>query len=217
MSRPSEEKFDLLMVVADLDQQEAMEGLLPRRQSLRTSSFRYKVTRLATTPGDSGTRTNGAEYLRNMQHTFFRAILLLDRHGAGADKTAEQFEIELEERLKKYGLGDRTRCVAIDPEVEAWVWGGTAALEQVITWTSPPSLQEWLVQNHWISPGQPKPELPKEAFRDALRRVKKAPFAPLFRKIAGRMSFQNCQDRAFNKLINTLRTWFPASSPEVHP
>ena len=216
MSRPSEEKFDLLVVVADLDQEEAMKGLLPRFQSLRTSQFNFKVTRLKNTPGDSGTRTNGAEYLRTMQHTFARAFLLLDRHGAGSNDTAEQFENELEERLERYGLGDRTRCVVIDPETEAWICGGSAVLEEIIGWSSPPSLKDWLVQNNWMSVGQVKPNQPKEAFRDALRRVKQSPFAPLFRKIAKRMSFQSCEDLAFKRLLNTLRTWFPANAPEDH-
>ena len=216
MSRPSEEKFDLLVVVADLDQEEAMKGLLPRFQSLRTSQFNFKVTRLKNTPGDSGTRTNGAEYLRTMQHTFARAFLLLDRHGAGADHTAEQFENELEDRLHRNGLEGRTRCVVIDPETEAWVWSGSSALEQLLGWSSPPSLIDWLVLKKWMSEGQTKPIQPKEAFRDALRKINKPPLAPLFRKIAERMSFQSCQDRSFNRLITALRTWFPAPAPEDH-
>lgn len=214
MSRPSEEKFDLLVVVADLDQQEAMKGLLPRHHSLRTSSFRFKVTRLSNTPGDSGTRTNGTEYLRTMQSTYTRAVLMLDRHGAGSESTAEHFENKLEKRLEQYGLGDRTRCVVIDPETEAWIWGGSDALEQLIGWSSPPSLKNWLVQKNWTSDSQAKPKQPKEAFRDALRQINKPPLAPLFRKIAERMSFQSCQDRAFNRLLTALQTWFPATAPK---
>lgn len=214
MSRPSEEKFDLLVVVADLDQEEAMLGLLPRHQSLNTSPFTFKVTTLPDTPGDAGTRKNGPEYLRTIQHTFDRAIVLFDRHGAGADHSAERFENDLEVRLNRNGLGGRTRCIVIDPELEAWVWSTSPHVSTVLNHPSHSDLTNWLKQENWLKDGQLKPSQPKEALHAAFCRK---PLAPFFKQLARKVSFQNCQDRAFNRLLHTLRTWFPVSTPEVHP
>lgn len=212
MSRPSEEEFDLLVVVADLDQQEAMKGLLSRSHSLKTSPFKFKVDKLNSR--DAGTRTQGAEYLRTRQNTFSYAILLFDRHGAGADDSAEQFENELDQRLASYGLGERTCCIVIDPEIEAWVWGESPRVDEAIGWTPLENLRGWLRDNQWLRPGEFKPSRPKEALHAALKVAGKKPTAPLFRKLAENVSFRNCQDRAFVRLLTTLRTWFPASTPE---
>ncbi|MFQ5734242.1 MAG: hypothetical protein ACE5KM_20080, partial [Planctomycetaceae bacterium] len=94
-----------------------------------------------------------------------------------------------------------------------WIWSESPHVDQVCGWKHRiPSLRDWLIEEGYLETHNAKPERPKEAFRHALRESQKQPSSALFKKIAEKVSFRNCKDRGFLKLINALREWFP-----VHP
>ena len=73
-------------------------------------------------------------------------------------------------------------------------------------------LREWLAtQGHFIS-GALKPGRPKEAMRQAMRVVRKAPSAAVYNEIARTVGIKRCQDAKFHRLVSLLRTWFPQGS-----
>ena len=47
------------------------------------------------------------------------------------------------------------------------------------------------------------------AYEKALGQVRKPRSSATFRQIAEKVSFNNCTDAAFLKLLTTLRKWFP--------
>lgn len=204
----------LFILAADLDAENALLGLLSRYQSLKTKPLRRKADfEIQLHPEhDSGCCKTGVAYLRSQLRQYDHAILLFDHHGSGRDKDKpEDIESDLDDQLSINGWGDRARAIVISRELEAWVWSQSLHVESALKWPSQKKLSDWLLDKDWLLPGETKPRRPKEALHAALGKQPKAPF---FLNLAKNVSFQNCQDRAFNRLLTTLRTWFPASTPE---
>ncbi len=206
---------DLIILVADLDAENALLGLLGRHQSLRTRPITYDIRRH---PGrDSGCRTEGCDFLRTFCRQYRHAIWLFDHEGSGREQqAAPTVEKDLSDQLSINGWGDRASCIVIVPELEAWVWSESSAVDEVLGWTRLADLRGWLRDEKWLADGEVKPSRPKEALLAALKEVGKKSTASLFRKLAEKVSFQNCQDHSFNRLVTALQTWFPAPAPEDH-
>ena len=106
---------------------------------------------------------------------------------------------------------DGIAVVSIEPELEAWVFGVSAGhLEDVIGWSQPQSIRDWLEINGHVSVGEAKPTDPQTAFDEMLRLHGKRRSRSLFANLAQRVSLARCQDRAFQKFRTTLQRWFPA-------
>jgi len=203
---------DLLVMVADLDMENVMLSLLKRHQSFQIREVNYEIFRPPNT--DSGCRGKGVDFARTFCKQYDHLILMFDHHGAGADKTTpEDLEKELESKLSINGWEDnRAAVVVIQPELEAWVWGDSKEVDQVCGWRLRiPSLRQWLVAEGDIETEQSKPKDPKTTFKKVLNNAKprKQFSAAIFREPGEKVSFRNCQDRAFNKLKLTINNWFP--------
>jgi hypothetical protein len=114
----------------------------------------------------------------------------------------------MEERLQVNGWQDRSAAVVIKPELENWIWGDWASLEQGIRWTDG-SMRAWMEERGLIGVDQAKPARPKEAFQRVLRQVNARASASHFADLARSCRTDECTDLAFAKFLNTLRTWFP--------
>jgi hypothetical protein len=202
---------DLVVLVADKDMEAAVRSLLTRREALGIREVSYEI--YSHPSHDPGCRTDGPTFLRNFCRQFEHAIVLFDHEGSGADDIAPvDLEQNLEELLARNGWRDRAAAIVLDPELEIWVWTNSGEVDQVLGWSGRlPSLRQWLVEERYIATPSAKPSRPKEAFRHALRHVRKQPSSALFRQLAQRVSFRNCTDRAFQKLQDRLVTWFGAS------
>ena len=96
--------------------------------------------------------------------------------------------------------GTRQRRDAVHVRVKAWVrWPDGAD-----------GLRRWIVDRGFVKEGESKPARPKEAFVDALRHRKIQRSSALYRDLAKVAKFRTCTDSAFQRLISTLQTWFPA-------
>ena len=89
------------------------------------------------------------------------------------------------------------------------MWGNDAALRNIINWTSPLSIREWLNSKRFDFGDDSKPERPKEALEAVLREVKQPRSSSLYQKIAQTISLKRCSDRAFQRLRHQLIDWFP--------
>ena len=205
--------LDLYVLVADLDQQQTIQALLEHRtKSLGIQPPRFEVTKHPH--HDGGCYKNSPALLQTLQSQAAHTIVLLDREGSGADELSpEAIETELEARLAQSGWGDRARAIVVDPEIEIWLWAASPHVDEALGWAGrSPDLRGWLTHNGFLKDRGAKPSRPKEALRAALRQARIKPSAALFGQIAQKVSLEQCRDRSFNRLRETLRTWF-ASAP----
>ncbi len=137
------------------------------------------------------------------------ALVIFDRDGCGSVEKRETLESNVEKRLAQNGWQDRGVAVAIDPELEVWVWGDSPHVLGVLDWpSSAAELKSTLEESGYLNHGVPKPHQPKEAFDHVLRLSNKKHSSALFLELAQQVSFEGCVDPAFLKLKLTLQKWF---------
>jgi len=200
---------DLIVLVADKDMEQSMVGLLAREKSLGIRKIEYAIY---THPGrDGGCRTQCHEFLRSFCNRAGHALVMFDREGSGKDdQDPEKVEKQIEDLLSRNGWGNRAAVIILDPELEAWIWSDSREVDRVCGWMdSPGDLRQWLRGEGLLKSGDVKPDRPKEAFRAALRKVKRPPSAALFLRLAEKVSLNRCSDRSFQKFATLLRFWFP--------
>ena len=206
--------MDLVVLVADADIEWTVRTLLEKRHAaLHIRPVTFNVIR---DPGrDAGVYQRAQDLLRSYVTTAHYALVLLDREGSGREhrQTAPEMEADLEKRLRHNGWTDTagaSRCaaIALDPELEVWVWSRSPYVPTVLGLDAE-TLQQVLDGFERAPNG--KPQRPKEALEAALRRSGR-PFSPaIFRELAEKVSL-NAQERAFDKFRSTLQTWFPKES-----
>lgn len=201
--------FDLVVMTADRNMQVALQGVLSRPKALKIR--RIRVEFLVHPHRDPGVLNSSHELLRGYLTRSEYALVVFDREGCGKlvpDRA--QLECAVEENLKRAGWSTRAAAIAIDPELEAWVWSGSPHLASCLGWSSTrQSLDSWLWQNGYLLTGKNKPDRPKEALEAALRLVKKPRSSAIYKMIAENVSLDRCTDLAFEKLRTVLRRWFP--------
>jgi hypothetical protein len=201
---------DLLVLVADNDARDVLEVLLgSRTAALGIRALDLTVLRIAGTR-DADVYRKAHDHLRGMWRHYAHAVVVFDHEGSGAEtKPAEDLESELEARLRRNGWPEnRAAAVAIDPELEAWVWGPLGELAGL--WdTAEDHLRRQLVAFDLDAQG--KVRQPKEALRAIHYRHTQRPVsgADLMRLARTRGNLAECRDRAFCKLLRVLREWFP--------
>lgn len=205
-------KRSLVVLTADLDMENTVKGILARGKALGIREFvEDRDVKFVRHPNrDAGCNKSADSFLRMFSSQFERALVFFDRDGSGAEKcSAEEIEADVENRLSKNGWDDRARVVAIDPELEAWVWSLSPNVDLELGWKNHiPTLRDWLTQEGFLTPKQVKPLHPKEAMESALRKVGVSRSASIYYKLASKVSLAHCTDRSFLKFKNTLMEWF---------
>jgi hypothetical protein len=202
--------IDLVLLVADLDQEQALRALIDHRSaSLGTRRLQWVLLRHPR--HDAGCLNEAAEVLQPFQSRAAHALVVLDREGSGQeDRSAVELEKALDERLSISGWGDRARSLVIDPELEIWVWSPSPKVDESLGWAGRrPSLRDWLGAQGFLEGDQHKPARPKEAMRAALREVRRPVSAATFGRIAREVSLERCGDSSFGRFRRLLQTWFP--------
>ena len=103
---------------------------------------------------------------------------------------------------------DRAKAIAIVPELEKWVWSRSPHFASSLKWHDKLDVWAW-AQNNFSFDNNGKPERPKEALNAAMRKAGTPKSTSVYKEIARKVSFRNCQDAAFNRMLNYLRNWFP--------
>lgn len=202
---------DLIALVADRVMLGVLAQVLQRPESLGIRPIDSLV--IADSRHDPGCAKMGVRRLGKYARDFDHAILMFDHEGSGRERESpEEIEASLDAEFRRSAWGDRARAVVVAPELEVWLWGGSPHVDGVIGWTGrSPSLRSWLAEEGWWPQGAPKPPRPKEAFQAAARETRTVPDPRVMEEIARRASHRRCSDRAFLRLRDTLRTWFPPS------
>ncbi len=202
------ETQDLILLVADKNIEYAVKGLVSRPEALGIRAINAFV--VPHPERDPGCFLRAPEFLRPFRQRYRHALVLLDREGSGRDEIPRsELEADLEGRLSA-DWGNRAAAVVLDPELEVWIWSDSPHVDTVLGWQGrSPNLQSWLVDSGFSEASADKPTRPKEAMEKALRLVAKPRSSALYRQLAERVSFQRCSDPAFDKLKQTLQSWFP--------
>ncbi len=199
---------DLIILVADKNQEYAVLGLLSRRDlGVRIESLECHVHPRR----DPGCLRKSPEFLRSLSNQFRYAMVVLDHQGCGRDQDDPgALESEIESRLRINGWTDRAGAVVIHPELEAWVWTDSPVVEEALGWRGREDpLWAWLAAHGYPADPRGKPNPPKEAMEQVLRISRTPRSSSIYQRIAERVDFRRCRDRAFLKFLRTLRAWFP--------
>ncbi len=197
---------DLFVLVADKNAFFALKGAFerPERLGIRTITAEIDVH-----PNrDGGVRTTGPDLLKLRRHQFTHALLLLDHEGCGTTSDSTELEQELDEHVRS-SWGQFGKAIVIEPELDVWMWGNDAVLQQLIGWNSNLSIRDWLTNREFGLRNDGKPERPKEALEAVLREIRRPRSSSLYREIARNISLRRCADLAFQRLRNQLVSWFP--------
>ena len=123
---------DLVVLVADSDMQAAVRGALGRPQALRVRDIIFDILRHPQR--DNGCRVRGAQFLKQFTSSYEHAIVMFDWEGSGATASAQDTEESVERELSKTGWSNRAVAVAIEPELEAWIWSDSPHVKKILGW-----------------------------------------------------------------------------------
>lgn len=203
---------DLFCLVADKNMQAAVSALLDRPESLGIRAIQQES--VVHDRRDPGCFHHAVDFLRGYRSRAEHALVILDYQwdGVPADSAAE-VETLLETNLERNGMGGWARAVVVEPELEAWVFSGSPHVASVLGWSGrSPDLREALTGQELWATGVDKPDDPKAAMEWALKQVRHPRSSSIYRELASKVSTQYCTDRAFQRLRELLRDWFPQTA-----
>lgn len=212
-------KRDCMFFVADSNMAETFKGFLTRsqfHQSLGCAAFAFDPLQDIRHAGGiyDTLHTQAGYLLRGYQTTHNRLVVAQDCSFSGSPGQATILA-NVSRQLQSVGWADRAFIVlAIDPELEQWIWQDSVHVEAVLKHTRPPSLREMLEQQGRWPNGKPKPPSPKETLEAVIRNnrgLRRS--SAIYGEISRKVSVRNCQDSEFQRLVAQLRAWFPPKSP----
>lgn len=166
--------------------------------------------------------------------SYDKALLILDAAWGGAPEDG-QIVSDIEHLAQAQGKWQRERfeVILIKPELEAWIWQRNIHISDAFEFpASSRELWEFLnlqslaldkrSKKHYFVPvdelshqfpawarNEPKPSNPKGVVEALSRHCRSGPASGVFNEIANKVSVTACEDRAFHKLSDALRRWFP--------
>jgi hypothetical protein len=206
---------DCIFLLADKNMQAAFEGFLSREgvhDRLGCGMFDFDSRQdiaVAASDNDPGLYTRGHELLLPFKATHRHAVIVLDTAWDGTPGS-DNIVTDLSEKIHKSGWReDAFTVIAIDPELENWIWQRNTHVAKGLGFdgihelTSDPDMMD-----AWPD-GQDKPTSPKETMEKLLRKNRIPRSSAIYKEITKRVSVKHCRDSAFQRLAETLRVWFP--------
>jgi hypothetical protein len=158
---------------------------------------------------DPGVYTKGHELLRPYQTSHHRALVVLDCEWDGSLGKAAIVE-HITARLVASGWAeDAVKVIAIEPELENWLWQDKPQVADVLRYKGDKSLRQHLSDSGWWPAEATKPPRPKEAAEWVLRQTRQPRSSAIYQKLAEKISIKGCTDTAFVELHSALQQWFP--------
>lgn len=161
---------------------------------------------------DPGVLVYAHDFLRPFLKSFKYALVVLDLEGCGQeDLGRERVERKIRDNLAVNGWEERCEVVAIEPELESWVWDDSLRIARLLKWDRR-RLKDWLVQRGFLSsPTHVKPAPPKDAYIQVMCEARVQKSSSIFQDLARYANIAGCTDAAFLKFLGTLQAWFPPS------
>lgn len=208
-------KRDCLFFVADLNMLETFKGFLGRpacHLSLGCGPFRFDPLRDIRHAGGvaDSLHTHAGHLLRDFRATHRKMVVAQDCAFDGSPGQAA-IRQNLSKQLQSVGWStDDFIVIAIDPELEQWIWQDNGHVDAALKHRAPPRLREVLLQEGRWPADSPKPIDPKGTLELIVRRNEIRRSSALYNAIASKVSVRNCSDPEFQRLVAQLRVWFPA-------
>ncbi len=200
------EKKDLLVLTADKDANLGIGALLNRQVDLGIRSITFECR--SHPKHDSGVLIGAHDFLRPFLRYFEYALVVFDLEGCGREGLGRAgVERKIHENLTANGWQGRCEVVAINPELESWVWDETLRVAPALGWDKQ-RLADWLRREEFLAGTTVKPVRPKEAFREAMRAAKRQMSSSVFQDLAKSANVTGCTDAAFRKFLLTIQLWF---------
>lgn len=217
----SNHKRPCVILVADSNMAAAFRGYLTRDQwhrSLGCAPFDFNPDvggDLLVDEGgnDPGVYLRAHELLRPYLNTHERVLVALDCEWDGSPGKQAIVD-DVSGRLVSSGWqASAVKVIAIDPELENWLWQDNPLVADALRYRGEPSLRTLLAQQGFWLADEAKPRQPKEAAEWVLRQTRRPRSSAIYEEIARRISIRGCTDTAFMDLNVALREWFPAEVP----
>lgn len=212
----STEKRACVILVADSNMAAIFRGYLTRdrwHRSMGCAHFDFDHALggdlLVAERRDPGVFAEAHALLDSYVDTHQHAIIALDCEWSGAPPKAEIVERITANMLAKGWAVENIRVIAIDPELESWLWQDNPNVAAALGYQAEPPLRELLAQNQRWPAGQAKPFRPKETAEWVLRLTKTPRSSARYEQLASRVSIKHCTDEAFQELRVALQAWFP--------
>lgn len=211
------DKRPCVILVADRNMASAFRGYLTRDQwhrSLGCAPFAFNPEMggdllIDEAGNDPGVYARAHELLRFYQNTHERALVALDCEWDGSPGKQAIID-DVTRRLIGSGWTTETvKVIAIEPELENWLWQDNPLVAEALRYRSEPKLRELLAQKGLWPDGTAKPPRPKEAVEWVLRQTRCPRSSAIYEELAGRISIKGCTDAAFLELHATMKFWFP--------
>jgi len=200
---------DLIVLVADQDQEKTVIELLKRHRSLKIRPIAFEVQRHPER--DAGVFKNCDEFLKPFQREYRYALVMFDKEGCGQENVSvDELQNQVQARLDASGWEGRSAVVVLEPELEAWVFTDSPHIVEVLADGDKDLFDKVLRGKPKSALG--KPERPKEAMKEILAQKGIPWSSSLFQRLASQVSLQGCRDPAFLRFKELLRRWFPPES-----
>ena len=213
-------KRPCVILVADSNMAAAFRGYFSRdRWDLSLGCAQFEINTeigsdLIVDEGgnDPGVFTKGHELLRPFQRSHERALVVLDCEWDGSPGRTVIVE-RITERLVESGwAADAVKVIAIEPELENWLWQDKPQVAEALRYRGPVNLRQHLADHGWWPRELAKPPHPKEAAEWVLRQSGQPRSSAIYQRLASRVSVLGCADAAFLDMCSTLNLWFPVGA-----
>ena len=108
---------------------------------------------------------------------------------------------------------DAVKVIAIEPELENWLWQDKPQVADVLRYKGDKSLRQHLADSGWWPADAAKPPRPKEAAEWVLKQTRQPRSSAIYQKLAERISIRGCTDAAFAEMHDAFLAWFPVEVP----
>lgn len=159
---------------------------------------------------DPGVYTRAHELLRPYLSSHERVLVVLDcewEGSPGKDAIIENISSNL---VRNGWHADKVKVIAIEPELENWLWQDNPNVAKALRYKSEPPLRQLLEQKGLWPAGQAKPSRPKETAEWVLKITRQPRSSAIYEELAGCITFRGCTDTAFHELRDAFTSWFPA-------
>ncbi len=196
---------DLVVLVADKNMEAVVRTLLEKRhQSLGIRQVQVDI--FVHPRRDPGVLREADKFLQQFQSEYRYALVMFDYQGCGQKNLLpEQLETDVKARLERAGWSGRCEVIVLVPELEIWVWSNSHHVPKVLGLSSE-EMQSVLRRYRRNQLG--KPNCPKEAMEECLRRSKVPRSSSIYAELAEKVSLKGCVEPSFVKFRNVLQRWF---------
>ena len=212
MRMTEQERRDLVVLVADSQQEQTVATLLTERHpslgirqmpvDIHSDIYRHHNQ-------DPGVFREAGHFLATFAQQYKHALVLIDAEWEGSPASTEEIEAKIQDDLNRNGWAGRSAVIVIDPELEIWVWSQSSHVPRLFG-TNWEMIKDLGHQTGYWQEGETKPSRPKDLLDKVLHRTRKPRSSALYQQLACKVSLRTCQDGSFSRFREILQEWFPA-------